>query len=50
LVGFTARLFDRPALRANLAEAAWNAGRAFAKEIFAGRVRALVRELLAPAP
>ena len=50
LVGATIRLFDMPELRANLAEAAWSAGRDFAKEIFAGRVRALVQELLAPAP
>jgi len=50
LVGATIKLIDMPALRANLAEAAWSAGRDFAKEIFAGRVRALVQELLAPAP
>jgi glycosyltransferase involved in cell wall biosynthesis len=50
LVGATIRLFDMPALRANLAEAAWSAGRGFAKEIFAGRVRALIQELLAAAP
>jgi glycosyltransferase involved in cell wall biosynthesis len=50
LIGTTIRLLDMPALRANLAEAAWSAGRDFAKEIFAGRVRALVQELLAPAP
>ena len=50
LVGATIRLFDEPALRAALAEAAWSAGRGFAKEIFAGRVRALAQELLAPAP
>ena len=50
LVGTTIRLLDMPALRANLAEAARNAGRGFAKEVFAGRVRALVQELLAPAP
>lgn len=50
LISTTIRLLDTPALRANLAEAAWNAGRIFAKEVFAGRVRALVQELLAPAP
>jgi glycosyltransferase involved in cell wall biosynthesis len=46
----TVRLFDKRELRAGLAGAAWIAGRSFAKEIFAGRVRALVQELLAPAP
>ncbi len=50
LVGTTIRLFDEPALRARLAEAAWSAGRGFGKEIFAGRVRALARELLASTP
>ncbi len=50
LAGTIVRLFDEPALRAGLAEAAWSAGRSFAKEIFAGRVRTLARELLAPAP
>ncbi len=50
LVNATVGLLNRPALRAQLAEAAWSAGRDFAKEIFAGRVQALVRELLAPTP
>jgi glycosyltransferase involved in cell wall biosynthesis len=50
LVGTTVRLFDEPALRASLAAAAWSAGKGFSKEVFAGRVRALVRELLPPGP
>jgi glycosyltransferase involved in cell wall biosynthesis len=50
LAGTIVRLFDEPALRSGMAEAAWSAGRAFSKEIFAGRVRALARELLAPTP
>jgi glycosyltransferase involved in cell wall biosynthesis len=50
LIGTTIRLLDMPALRANLAEAARITGRGFAKDIFAGRVRALVQELLAPVP
>lgn len=50
LIRATVRLFDKPELRAGLAAAALNAGQGYAKAIFAGRVKALVRELLAPAP
>ena len=50
LIGTTIRLLEMPALRANLAEAARITGRGFAKDIFSGRVRALVQELLAPVP
>ena len=37
LIETTIRLLDKPALRPNLAEAAWKAGRSFSKEVFAGR-------------
>jgi len=50
LIETTIRLLDKPALRPNLAEAAWKAGRSFSKEVFAGRVKDLVQELLAPVP
>lgn len=50
LIRTTVRLLEMPALWANLAEAAWKAGRSFTKEVFAGRVRTLIQDLLAPVP